>query len=55
MVRTFPWSGLVDAQREELDTGVRTVALDAGSGDGTIRSRDHARTSLTTRVGMDPA
>lgn len=44
------WPGSADEQREQLDSGVRTVALDTGSGDVTIRTRDQARTSLTTRV-----
>lgn len=45
-----PWPGSADERHEQLDAGVRTVALDTGSGDVTIRTRDQARTSLTTRV-----
>ncbi len=44
------WSDSADEQREQLDAGVRTVVLDTGSGDVTIRTRDQMRTSLTTRV-----
>lgn len=47
---SWAWPGSADEQREQFHADIRTVVLDTGAADVTIRTRDQTRTSLTTRV-----